>query len=294
MKKIYLSILVMFFAAAVFAQDKIYKKDGEIIEAKVIEIGSDELKYKLFRDQEGPTYALDKDRILKVIYQNGRTETYQGNLKDPALYADQAKNAIKVNFLSPLLGFTQLNFERNLRPGRGYEISLGIIGLGKRQEMDTYNGSPESYTTTTYREARGLFLGAGYKFSKVPDFVQRGAKYSHVLQGSYIKPELSLGAYNQNHYVSNNAGTVVMDRQNLVFGGLLINLGKQWVFGEAFLVDIYGGVGYALDNRAPSNERDGVYINRELGNHFALSTGVDSGLGVTGGFKVGLLLNKKN
>lgn len=292
MKKLYILLIIFCIAGSAFAQDKIYKKDGEIIEVKITEIGTDEIKYKLFTESDGPTYSLDKDRILKVIYENGRVESYQSTLKDPKLYADQSKNAIKINFLSPLLGFTQLNFEHNLRPGRSYELSMGIIGLGKRQEIDTYYGSPETYSTT-YREARGLFLGAGYKFSKIPDFVQKGAKYSHVMQGSYIKPELSLGFYGQNHYVSNNGGTVEMERQSLVFGGLLINLGKQWVFGELLLVDIYGGLGYALDNREASNERDDVYINSELGNHFALSTGVDSGLGVTGGFKVGLLLNLK-
>ena len=290
MKKVYLFFLAMFFYGVVFAQDKIYKKDGEVIEAKVTEIGSDELKYKIFNDQNGPTYSLEKDLILKVVYENGRIESYQSNLKDPALYADQAKNAIKINFLSPLLGYTQLNYEHNLRPGRGYEISLGLIGLGKRQKLNSYFNGAETFTQN-YRGASGLYLGAGYKFSKVPDFVNKGAKYSHVLQGTYIKPELSIGVYGQNHFEGDANGNPVKSRESLVFGGLLVNLGKQWVLGDALLVDIYGGLGYALDSR--SDDYDGTYYNETIGNHFALSTGNDSGLGATGGFKVGLLLNKK-
>lgn len=295
MKSIYL--LLVFFAIALTAkaQDKIFKKGGEIIEARIIEIGTDEIKYKIFSDQSGPLYALDKDRIIKVVYENGRVETYQSNLKDPKLYEDQAKDAIKVNFLAPLLGYTQLNFEHNLRPGRGYELSLGIIGLGKRQDIDTFYDRTNNQPTTTYREASGIFIGGGYKFSKLPDFVNKGSKYSHVLQGAYVKPELLLGFYKHNNIESFPGGTSAprVSRESISFGGLLINLGKQWVLGELLLVDLYGGLGYALDNRNAAQENSEYYYDY-VGNHYALTTGRDSGLGVTGGFKVGILLNRKN
>lgn len=248
----------------------------------------------MFKDQNGPTYSLDKDRILKIVFENGRTETYQSDLKDPELYADQSKNAIKLNFLSPLLGYTQLNFEHNLRPGRGYELSLGFIGLGKRQELGSDYDPATGTSTPTYRNALGLFLGGGYKFSKMPDFVRRGDKYSHVLQGSYAKPEVILGVYGQNNYRSSSS-TSQIEKETVAFGGLLINIGKQWVLGDAFLIDLYGGLGYAFDTH--SKKQTGsvgeIYYDNSIGNHFALINGLDNGLGFTGGFKIGLLLNQK-
>lgn len=293
MKKIYSVLLAVCFCGAALAQDKIYKKGGEILEVKVIEIGTDEIKYKIFNDQSGPTYSLDKDRILKVIYQNGRSENYQSNLKDPALYADQSKNAIKVNFLAPLLGYTQFNFEHNIKPGRAYELSLGIIGLGKRQELRSiYDATSQTYTST-YRQARGLFLGGGYKFSKLPDFVNKGAKYSHVMQGTYAKPEVLFGVYGQNNLRSRQGTFPQTTKETIAFGGLLINLGKQWVLGDALLLDLYGGIGYAIDNRSTKQYGQENYYNDFVGNHFALITGADSGLGFSAGFKVGLLLNQK-
>lgn len=294
MKKIYLLLIFSGLAAAVQAQDKIYKKGGEIIEARITEVGTDDIKYRIFSDQSGPMYSLDKDRIIKVIYENGRVETYQSNLKDPLLYEDQAKDAVKVNFLAPLLGYTQLNFEHNLRPGRGYELMLGIIGLGKRQDIDTFYDGATNRTTTTYREASGVFIGGGYKFSKLPDFVNKGAKYTHVLQGLYVKPELILGTYKHNNIESFPGGGSAprISRESISFGGLLVNLGKQWVLGELLLIDLYAGLGYAVDNRNASQdntEYDYDYIN----NHYALTTGTDSGLGATGGFKIGILINSK-
>jgi hypothetical protein len=287
MKSLYIILLALCFQTA-FSQDKIYKKGGEIIEVKITEVGTDEIKYKIFNDQNGPVYSLDKDRILKVIYQNGRSENYQSNLKDPELYEDQSKNALKINFLAPLLGYTQLNFEHNLQPGRGYELSLGIIGLGKRQELERVYSANSQPNTTRYREAKGLFLGGGYKFSKLPDFVNKGVKYTHVLQGTYVKPEVILGLYGQNNIRSTQG-----DKETIAFGGLLINLGKQLVLGDALLLDIYGGLGYALDNRSNEQTTPEYYYNDYVGNHFALITGEDTGLGITGGLKIGLLLNKK-
>lgn len=289
MKNLYLLLFVLSLAATVRSQDKIYKKGGEIIEAKITEVGTDEIKYRVFSDQSGPMYSLDKDRIIKVVYQNGRIETYQSNLKDPKLYEDQAKNAVKVNFLAPLLGFTRLNFEHSLRPGRAYELSLGIVGLGKRQELWTQSNS----STIIYRKASGVFLAGGYKLSKLPDFVNKGAKYSHVLQGTYIMPELSFGVYDQNFVRSSRANIPVINRETIVFGGLLVNLGKQWVLGELLLVDLFGGVGYALDNRNRTRGNSESYDSDFVGNHFALTSGADSGFGINGGFKIGILINRK-
>ncbi len=293
MKKYYLLVLAVFLYGTTLGQDKVYKKGGEIIDAKVIELGTDEVKYKLFNDQNGPTYSLDKDRIIKIVYENGRIESYQSNLADPELYADQSKNAIKINFLSPLLGYTQFNFEHNLRPGRGYEVSLGIIGLGKRQELASVYDQTSQASTTIYREARGFFAGGGYKFSKMPDFINKGSKYSHILQGAYVKPEILMGLYGENNIKNPYGNSTQAEKESIFFGGLLINSGKQWVFGNAFLVDLYGGLGYAFDNSRKNNNNSGeqYYSQNFAGNHFALITGADTGVGFTAGFKVGLLLN---
>ncbi len=288
MKKLkFLSLL--FFACVLsfsaIAQDKIYKKGGDVIDAKVIEVGTTSVKYTVSADQSGPIYNLDKARILKIVYQNGRTESFQTNLRDPEVYADQAKNALKVNFLAPLSGYFQINFEHNIRPGRGYELALGIIGLGKRQELElgAYG------TETKYRNAAGAFVGAGYKFSKIPDFINNTEKYSHVLQGLYAKPEVIFGVYGQDVSSStlfNNQTPAVITHETVVFGGLLVNGGKQWVLGDAFLIDVYLGLGYAFDNNSKKSDI-------LPGNHFALIGGGDSGVGFTGGIKIGLLLNNK-
>lgn len=292
-KTIYLLTVTLLFSIQAFSQDKIYKKNGEIVEAKVIEIGETEIKYKVFTDQDGPIYAVDKDRLTKIIYQSGREETYQNSLRDTSLYTDQAKKTIKLNFLSPLLGYTQLSYEQNIKPGRSYELTVGIIGLGKRQKTEDYNYYSNGTTTYNkyYRKAAGAFVGAGYKFVKLPNFVRNGDKYSHILQGAYAKPELMLGAYSQvspeNSFYEPSVN-MLNEKETVLFGAFIINLGKQWILGDSFLIDIYGGIGYGADNQ------DNSTYDSYNGNHFALNIAGDSGIGFTGGLKVGLLLNKKH
>ena len=77
-------------SATAWSQDKIYKKGGEIVKARITEVGTDEIKYRIFNNQSGPMYSLDKNRIIKVVYENRQVEIYQSNLKDPNLHADQA------------------------------------------------------------------------------------------------------------------------------------------------------------------------------------------------------------
>jgi hypothetical protein len=289
-----LLIALALISFASFSQDKIYKKGGEVIEAKITEVGTSEIKYTIWKDTQGPAYTIEKDRVIKVVYQNGRTEMYRTSLKDPELYADQAKHALKINFLSPLRGYTQINYEKNMKPGRSYELALGIIGLGKKQELINYNFSSTSQRPTVYREQGGLFVGGGYKFSKMPDYLSGKDRYSHVMQGTYVKPELLMGVYGQNFQIRNSNGNgSTIDKKTVVFSSLLINLGKQWILGDKLVIDVYGGLGYAIDNlnKIYYSTEDGNYREDFIGDHFGVITGgSDSGIGFTGGFKVGFLI----
>lgn len=278
------------------SQDKIYKRGGDIILAKVQEIGVDEIKYKLFEDIEGPTYAIEKDLIVKIIFQNGRTETYKSSLKDPNLYKGQSRNALKLNFLSPLTGYTQFGYERSLKPGRSIEFNFGIIGLGKNQVIDYTFYSPGSTTPQEYkRDAKGASFGIGYKFIKTPDFINRNIRFAHLLQGSYIKPTLYTGVYGEN-IIDNKTQIPIAERRTVAYGSLMIELGKQWVFSEQFLLDIYFGLGYCVDN---INDDDDIYSysnvsSESQAHHFnTIRFGSSPGFALSGGLKIGMLLGKQ-
>lgn len=61
----------------VVAQDIIVKKDGTAIQAKVMKVGTSEVEYKKWSNQEGPTYAIAISDILAINYINGEKETFE-------------------------------------------------------------------------------------------------------------------------------------------------------------------------------------------------------------------------
>jgi hypothetical protein len=279
-------VTVFLFTLSVSAQDKIYRKNGQVVKAKVLEIGSEEIKYRLADSTETLVYVLEKDRITKIEFENGRVEQFTLNLKDPEQYAEQLRHGIKVNFIGPLIGFTQITYEKSLGVGKGYEVSLGIIGAGKNRLLDIYDNSLRE----TKRNQFGLSAGFGYKFSKLPDFVFGKTRFTHLMQGGYARPTVYLGNYSENRVVYKANNQYDVERQNITFGALQVELGKQWVFGDRMLLDTYWGFGYGFDNK--KENEDSYYYNDNMNayNYINQRLGRNPGFSLTGGIKVGLLL----
>ena len=68
---------MLVFSSNMIAQDKIFLKSEENIEAKILEINVDEVKYKKFSNQEGPTFTIVKSDIHMIVYENGETEIFK-------------------------------------------------------------------------------------------------------------------------------------------------------------------------------------------------------------------------
>lgn len=75
MKKILLFLLLL-SATSAFAQDVIVKKDGSTILSKVLKITANEVEYKKYSNQNGPTYTIAKAEIMSINYSNGDKETF--------------------------------------------------------------------------------------------------------------------------------------------------------------------------------------------------------------------------
>ena len=71
------------------AQDTIYKRNKEIIQAKIIEIGLDEIKYKMPNYVDGPTIVIAKDQIWKIIFASGVIQLMTPEMFNPENYSTQ-------------------------------------------------------------------------------------------------------------------------------------------------------------------------------------------------------------
>jgi hypothetical protein len=277
---------------AAHAQDKIYRNNGKVVEARIIEVGSDEIKYHEYNDPGGVVYILETDRIKKIVFENGKVRSFDGDVKDPERYAGQRSRAIKFNFLSPLYGYTEIGFEQSTGVGKGYELSLGVIGAGKSRFLDFY----DSQLGEVKRNPFGIFISGGYKFGKLPDFILFGrTRFSHLMQGTYIKPIVYLGNYKENRLVYKSNNVTEIEKQNVTFAALQIEVGKQWVLGDRFVLDFYEGLGYGFDNKKESYQNYYYSGNDNFSafNYANSRLGRSPGLSYTFGIKLGFLLKNK-
>jgi len=261
-KQMILLIAVLLVSVSAFAQDQIIKKNKDIIECKVREIGMDEVKYILPDYPPDVLFTIEKDKITKVIFENGQEIEITNEMMNPENYEEQKKNALKVDFLSPLTGNLTFAYERSLKPGRSIEASLGIIGLG----ID-----PNDY------DPAGVFGKFGMKFIKSPDFYLRGMRYAHILKGGYVKPEIMFGYYTIDEDGDYYEIPPETGRKSVFSGGIQLILGKQWIMDDLFLVDFFVGMGYGFDNQ------DGGY------NFGWAITGGGVPLSFSTGLKIGIL-----
>jgi len=64
------------FGTTANAQDIILKQDGSEIKTKVLEITDQQVKYKMFDFQEGPTRNINKSEVFMITYENGQKEVF--------------------------------------------------------------------------------------------------------------------------------------------------------------------------------------------------------------------------
>jgi hypothetical protein len=77
LKKVFLALCISFlFCTVINAQDKITLKNGEEVNAKVIEINETEIKYKKSDNLEGPTRIFYKTDVFSIKYENGTKDVF--------------------------------------------------------------------------------------------------------------------------------------------------------------------------------------------------------------------------
>lgn len=266
-----LSFVVTYFNTGVLAQDTLFiVKDevslsqDEIMVVDVIELGIDNIKYRPIDDPDSPIIVIEKSKVDKVVTKNGKVYVFNDGFNDAEIYKMQRKNAIKFGLFSPLFTTLQFGYERSIKPGQSIDGTLGIIGIG----ADPSELNPG-----------GAYLKIGYKFISTPDYYIKGMRYSHLLKGWYAKPEIIISVFSREKYYYYNFNESI-SRETIVAGAVVMNIGKQWVFSDSFLIDFFLGAGFGFANNG--GDFDYFYGFMGAANGFPVA--------LSGGFKIGFLL----
>lgn len=184
MGKILLSLaLAAAFAIPSFAQDIVILKDGTSVDAKVIEVDDNSVRYKKFNNPDGPTYTAKKETISEIRYKNGSKEIFN---QAKATSPDKNPNSVwwtkaretKLGFWMDPLGFAQWGpmLGVSIRVGSNFDVKAHVryynvdFPLNKETfddyKYEYYDGYP--HFLSGYHS--GFFVqgfGIGLEFSKL-------------------------------------------------------------------------------------------------------------------------------
>ena len=89
-KRVLFCIAALLITLQIAAQDLIFKKNGEIVKAKILEASDESLTYKLINPVDSLTRMINTHAIDSIIYQNGtRTSFKKVNIVGNQLHIDQ-------------------------------------------------------------------------------------------------------------------------------------------------------------------------------------------------------------
>ena len=90
MRKLFLIVLLA-VSASIYANahDVIVKRDGERIQAMVMEVNATSVKFKRMDNPNGPVYICNLSDVQSIAYENGKVETYgEQSREQERYYAD--------------------------------------------------------------------------------------------------------------------------------------------------------------------------------------------------------------
>ena len=132
--KIFLiAVVIMALPLCSHAQDKIYKRDGEVVDAKIKSVGTKTVTYLRFDNQTGPEYTIVKNEVEKIVYQNGSEDVFD-DIHRPSHHHMKTSGGEqptdKINYQPNVLAFAPIQFSENgLGAGLSYETALDKNGI---------------------------------------------------------------------------------------------------------------------------------------------------------------------
>ncbi len=264
------------------AQDRIYKKDGQIIEAKVYQVSIDGIVFRMFDNLTGPEYTIPKGDVMKIVYSNGSSDVFKESTEligvdEHGKSIGAKKYAAKKDMFKNknIIAVAPLQFTEN---GIGFAVSYER-GLDKTGWLSFY--LPAIYTFSNSDQTNYSTGQTTSQFSSPMFYLQPGLKiYTNANSRGHVKfslgPSLVLGVGNRTQSTYDyNTGFSGNATQSRFLMGALLNFGWSIITTEHLYMGFDFGLGMTY-----INQLDGV--------------GQGTGFLTQGGVRVGYKFNGKN
>ncbi len=251
-------VLALAISGSTYAQDKIYKRNGDVVSAKIKSVGIKTITYVRFDNQSGPEYTIIKNEVDKIVYQNGSEDVFESirptrPSRHHHMDSSDAPDG-KMIYKQNLLCFAPVQLTENgLGLGLSYERSLdkkGIVAfyLPVAITFNLNNGTYYDPNTGTYQNGK----------SDAMFYAMPGVKVYPTGSGGIVKyaigPSVVIGdgtRSSSNYYPYGIGGYVYQTQTHTVLGMIVNNslninptphiyLGIELGFGFTYLNRIGG------------------------------------------------------
>jgi len=174
------------------AQDVIVKTSGDEIQAKVIEITNDEIKYKDFDHQDGPIRNIKKSVVFMIIYENGDRETITPD--EDKIQAEQSTPPVNHLQSTNKKEFTGMYSQASVGMGVSYggigvNFSMrfgGILGYGFHAGVGyIINGNAAGVAGFKFYPYKNLYFNAVFGIIAYEEIIYKGWYYYTDVQALY-------------------------------------------------------------------------------------------------------------
>ena len=115
LKFAFVTLVLVLLSAIGYSQDRIYRRDGKVLEVKIKTVGIVNIIYVKMSNITGPEYSVPKSEVEKIKYENGSEETFR---QDPALEYNNNGAALWRNnnpyvFMPNVLAFAPIQLTEN-------------------------------------------------------------------------------------------------------------------------------------------------------------------------------------
>jgi len=256
MGKILLSLAL---AAAVaipsFAQDIVILKNGTSVDAKVIEVDDNSVRYKKFNNPDGPTYTAKKETISEIRYKNGSKEIFN---QAKATSPDKNPNSVwwtkaretKLGFWMDPLGLAQWGPMAGvvIRMGTNFDIKAYVRYYNGEFPLndETFDNYKYYYYDDYYHDGKGYFdqgFGLGLEFSKLFATTHGNWHAGFLAEIATIQADHSYSFGYSDRYAKNN-DSYSYNNYYTTYSGVVIDLPiTQYIFA------LTGGYTLRFNNR---------------------------------------------
>jgi len=194
MKKLLFILIAVFASINSFSQDIITLKTGDEIKSKVLEISTDQVKYKKWENIDGPTYTSLKSDVFMIKYQNGTKDVFKIQEPINKVNAPESNEEVKKNeAVKKLENYVNSKISGPIIKVVGFRKTNGVMNNILGQMIYTINCDIDiKFTSDGWKKGNGLegYWSSFYVYPSEPNLSASGEQFMYgtklYKQGTFL------------------------------------------------------------------------------------------------------------